>query len=37
MDLRFGTPEQPRFVMSTLLGANLAPLHTTFSYGRPRN
>jgi inner membrane protein len=37
MDLRFGTPEQPRFVMSALLGANLAPLRTTFSYGHPRN
>jgi inner membrane protein len=37
LDLRFGTPEEPRFGMFALLDANLAPVRTSFSYGRPRN
>lgn len=37
MDLRFGTPEEPRFVLSTLLNGNLVPLRTSFSYDRPKN
>ncbi len=37
MDLRFGTPDDPRFVMSTLLDANLKPGLTRFFYDRPRN
>jgi inner membrane protein len=39
MDLRFGTPDAPRFVMSALLDSKLAVMRTSFSYNghQPRH
>jgi hypothetical protein len=34
MDLRFGTPEAPRFVMAALFDAKLALIRTRFAYDR---
>ena len=33
MDLRFGTPSAPAFMVSTVLDHQLKPVHTSFSFG----